>query len=264
MTTTGPLICWGHYIDVYQPCFSPADIRQQFGLGGIATAQVSNRCSRTFKESDELTSHERDQFRKLHEADIVHVDTEIGRIVNHLKQSGWWADTLVVVTSDHGELFGEYGAYGKPVRMYDELLRVKLIIVNGSDAITNYRSDLLSLLDIPPLIYEALGLDILTEYDGQAPDADSRSHVIAEHQIEDGVVIGARTDTHLYEFNGPRGEAGGYRVGPNTFTQTTEQDATNTTLHDIVEDRIQKIDVTVDMPELDEDVENRLADLGYL
>jgi arylsulfatase A-like enzyme len=263
-TTTDSFFCWGHYMDVHHPCFPPADIRRQFGLESVTATQVSDWYSQALEEPDELTNHERDQFKRLYEAAIVYVDTQIGRIVDHLKQSGRWEDTLVVVTSDHGELFGEYGAYGKPVRMYDELLRVPLIVVNGPDAITNHRSDLLSLLDIPPLIHEALGLDIPTEYDGQVPGTDARSHVIAEHQIEDEVVIGARTDTHLYEFNSPRGEAGEYRVGPNTFTQTTEQDATNTTLHDIVEDRIRKIDVTVDMLELDEDVENRLADLGYL
>jgi len=252
-------------MDVHHPCFPPEAIRQLFGLEDVTQAQVSEWYSLALDSPSKLTAHERRQFKQLYDAAIVYVDRQIGRIVEHLKTTGRWDDTLVIVTSDHGELFGEYDAFGKPVRMYDELLRVPLVIVNGPDGLNQYTSDLISLLDIPPLIHEALNIEIPDEYEGQLPGHDQpRSQVIAEHQLEDQVVVGARTETQLYEYNEPREETAKYTVGPNTFDLRTESDGTFDRLQGVVDTRLESIDVTNPNTDLDADVEDRLADLGYL
>jgi arylsulfatase A-like enzyme len=262
--TEEPFFCWGHYMDVHHPCFPPAEIRHQFGLEDVTAGEVSDWYSQALDAPSELTEREREQFQQLYEAAIVYVDQQIGRIIDHLKTANRWEDTLVIVTSDHGELFGEYESYGKPVRMYDELLRVPLVISNGQKSLEKHQSDLLSLLDIPPLLHEALGIDIPAEYEGQVLSQESRSHVIAEHQIEEEVVVGARTNTHLYEYNEPENEANGYCVGSNTFDPVHEPNDTIDDLRNIVNSRLETIDVTADVTDLDDDVEDRLSDLGYL
>lgn len=261
-----PFFCWGHYMDVHHPCFPPEDIRRQFGLEDITASQVSDWYSRVLDAPDELTEHERNQFRQLYVAAIVYVDQQIGRIVNHLHATERWDETMVVVTSDHGELFGEYGAYGKPVRMYHELLRVPLVIVNGPSYIEEAANDMMSLLDVPPLVHDAIGAAIPSVYEGRVPDVESQPHreyIIAEHQIEGDIVIGARSSDQLYEYNGPRKVQGFFRVGPETFAPIAA-DSGDEALKTEVIDRLERVDVTVDMPELDDDVEDRLDDLGYL
>ncbi len=263
-TTTEPFFCWAHYMDVHHPCFPPAEIRRRFGIEDVTAADVSDWYSRVLDSPDALTETEREHFEKLYKAAVAYVDEQIARIVEHLQTTDRWSDTLVIITSDHGELFGEYGSYGKPVRMYDELLRVPLIIVNGPESLRNIDSDLLSLLDIPPLIHEILGIDIPDAYEGQLPLNGSRSHVLAEHQIGDEVVVGARNESKLFEYNGPENESGGFAVGSRKFDPVTGSDETLLEFRDIVQHRLETVEVTAEMPALDSDVEERLGDLGYL
>ena len=59
---------------------------------------------------------------------------------------------------------------------------------------------LVSLLDIPPLIHDALGLDVPDEYEGRIPGVDEpREYIIIEHEVEGEVIVGARSENWLYE-----------------------------------------------------------------
>jgi hypothetical protein len=262
--TDDSFFCWAHYMDVHHPCFPPEEIRRQFDLEHVTASQVSNWYSTALESPEELTDEERNQFKNLYEAAIAYTDTQIGRIVDHLKSAGRWEDTLVVLTSDHGELFGEYGSYGKPIRMYDELLRVPLIVVNGPKNLADHKEALVSLLDIPPIFHEVLGEETPQQYEGRLLGANSdRDHIIAEHQVSDGVVVGARSNQHLYEYNEIRDERGFFDVGPETFDPIPEEQG-NRALQSIVQNRLDTIDANVDLGDLESDVEERLADLGYL
>lgn len=262
--TEDPFFCWAHYMDVHHPCFPPVDIRRQFNLEHLAASQVADWYSTVLESPKELSDGDRKQFNRLYEASIVYTDQQISRIVDHLKSTGRWDDTLVIVTSDHGELFGEYGSYGKPIRMYDELLRIPLIIVNGPSYLSKVSDSLISLLDIPPLLHDALGEDIPTHYEGRLPDSSSyRNHVIAEHQVEDSIVIGARSKQQLYEYSELQETSGFYNVAPDTFDHIGDDQGAEQ-LRSAVMDRLNVIDVTVTMPNLEDDVEDRLEDLGYL
>ncbi len=73
------------------------------------------------------------QFERLPKVDcyddaIWDVDAEIGRIIQALKASGQWDDTLLIVTSDHGEGFGENGMHHHGMDSYDEFVRIPMIV----------------------------------------------------------------------------------------------------------------------------------------
>jgi arylsulfatase A-like enzyme len=74
------------------------------------------------------TELDRQHLLNLYDAEIAFVDEQIGRVVEKLKQKGLWENTLVLVTSDHGESFGEHERYYHGLNLYDEVLRVPLII----------------------------------------------------------------------------------------------------------------------------------------
>ena len=59
---------------------------------------------------------------------IAEADQYIGRLINSLKRGNLWENTLVVITADHGDSFGEHGLHGHGKALYDEVLRVPLII----------------------------------------------------------------------------------------------------------------------------------------
>ena len=66
--------------------------------------------------------------RKLYEGEVAGVDRALGELLDLLRELGLEENTVVAVTSDHGEEFGEHGLTGHAGQLYDELVRVPLIL----------------------------------------------------------------------------------------------------------------------------------------
>ena len=94
-----------------------------------------------------------------------HIDSYIGKIVNVLKEKGYFENTLIIFVSDHGDNLGDYGIWDKRY-FYEQSVGVPLIIsgkgVAGRDV--RYGSikskALVSTLDIYPTILSGAGIDI--------------------------------------------------------------------------------------------------------
>jgi len=94
---------------------------------------------------------------------IASLDAEVGRLLDHLDARGTLANTLVIVTSDHGEHFGDRGLYGHGVSLYHPLIDVPLLVIPPSKLLptaTQNRAvaDPVSLRDIPATVVDLLGL----------------------------------------------------------------------------------------------------------
>jgi len=70
----------------------------------------------------------KETIRALYEAEINYVDAAVGRILDTVKGLGIYEDTLIIVSSDHGEEFGEHGRFEHGHSLYQELLHVPLIV----------------------------------------------------------------------------------------------------------------------------------------
>jgi arylsulfatase A-like enzyme len=187
-----------------------------------------------------------------------------------LRESGRYEDTLVVFTSDHGELFGDHGQYGKPERMYDELLRVPLVVTNAPDSLCP-TGELVSLLDVPPLWQTALGESVPAQYEGVVPGQDARSFVVAEHEVEGDAIVGVRSRNWLYERDDIRDARRLFELG--SMRRVDPEMATDREARVVLragESRMSEIqragvaqDGETDGGELGSDVEARLEELGY-
>jgi arylsulfatase A-like enzyme len=69
-----------------------------------------------------------DALRGLYDAEIARTDARIGQLVSALKRHRLFENTLLVVTADHGDNFGEHGLLGHDHCLYDTLLRVPLVL----------------------------------------------------------------------------------------------------------------------------------------
>lgn len=95
----------------------------------------------------------------LYYAAVSEVDHGIGRILDELERQGLAEDTIVVFTSDHGELMSAHGGWTKGQQGYDELLRVPLILRPLAGEAGLVRSELVGLIDLLPTLVEWCGLD---------------------------------------------------------------------------------------------------------
>lgn len=64
----------------------------------------------------------------MYDAEVAYQDAQVGSFIQQLQASGKLDQTLVVVCSDHGEHLGEKQFMGHSISLYNELIRVPLII----------------------------------------------------------------------------------------------------------------------------------------
>jgi arylsulfatase A-like enzyme len=87
---------------------------------------------------------------------IAHADACLGRLVAAFEQRGTWTNTLVLFTSDHGELLGAHGKYSKG-RFEEESARVPLVIRWPGVVQAGRTAALAEMFDVYPTIVEAIG-----------------------------------------------------------------------------------------------------------
>jgi arylsulfatase A-like enzyme len=115
------------------------------------------------------TELDRQHFIDLYDAEIAYVDEQIGRVIEKLKEEHLWENTVVLLTADHGESFGEHQSYYHGVSLFDEVLRVPLIIkpphpLDGGRSIAAPVRN----VDIMPTILDFCGASIPRGLDGNS------------------------------------------------------------------------------------------------
>jgi arylsulfatase A-like enzyme len=97
--------------------------------------------------------------RLAYAGDILYTDDQIGRLLDGLAEQGLADETVVVVTSDHGEAFGEHGVAGHAWYLIEEVLSVPLIVrAPGAIPAGVRMSTPVSLVDVTPTILQLAGV----------------------------------------------------------------------------------------------------------
>ena len=104
-------------------------------------------------------------LRQHYYACVSFVDYQIGRIIDELKSKNMYDDTIIVFTSDHGDLMGDYGTMGKRT-MLDGAANIPFLLrVPGHEH--EIRHDPASLVDLAPTLLSLADVDYdKSEYDG--------------------------------------------------------------------------------------------------
>lgn len=98
---------------------------------------------------------------------ITSVDENLGRMIDHLKKTGVWENTLVIYTSDQGFFLGEHGWYDKRF-MYEESLITPLIMKLPNAQTSTVNNDLVMNLDFAPTILDYAGIEIPKDMQGKS------------------------------------------------------------------------------------------------
>jgi arylsulfatase len=116
------------------------------------------------------------QLRLRYAADVRQADTQIGRLVDTVRRLRLERRTILVVTADHGEAFFEhYGRWGHGMMIYDEIMRVPVVLWGPGRIPAGRRIRTpVSLVDLPPTILELAGAPPMTDIDGESQVARLR------------------------------------------------------------------------------------------
>jgi arylsulfatase A-like enzyme len=88
-----------------------------------------------FLQRTVLPDRDRQMLRKLYEGEVRYLQRLLSEFVERLDAAGALRDTVVVVTSDHGEQLGEHGLYGHGSSLHEELLHVPLWTLGPPDLV---------------------------------------------------------------------------------------------------------------------------------
>ena len=153
-----------HYFDVHSPyrsqsvferAFLPPDFRKTSKVTG-ATMQLG--LAATNHGYVVFSEQEREDLEKLYDAGILQLDDDLGRLFRFIDERFGFDDTLVIVTSDHGEGFFEHGKFSHGEDQYQEVLHVPLILRGGSVPASVRINGPTSIVDIAPTILAAAGV----------------------------------------------------------------------------------------------------------
>jgi arylsulfatase A-like enzyme len=138
---------------------------------GTAVARVENPNPPTSEAASMLG---------LYHQEVRHWDGLLGEHLAWMKKSGLYDRALIIVTSDHGEEFGDHGHFWHGTSLYRELIRVPLIIrfPNGAGAGTR-RGETVSLVDVMPTSLQAAGIPPPAGLSGRALAAVPVSPTVA-------------------------------------------------------------------------------------
>lgn len=154
----------------------------------------------------------RDDFEMLingYDGAIRYWDAEFGRLLGALESAGVLSETVVIVTSDHGECFGENACYGDHPFANEAVHRIPMIIrwpgvTNGVASDARHSRALIYSIDLGPTMCELLELPVPDTWEGQSFAQavrglayTGREHVVLSHGAYSSQRA-IRTDTHLY------------------------------------------------------------------
>lgn len=226
-----------HLIDAHWPYEPPEELLERFGprppdLEGLLQRVVDNERPRTPEEIERVVA--------LYDAEIASADEGVGRLLEAMKDLGIYDRSLILVTADHGEAFYDHGHWQHSRTLYEELVRIPLIVkwpgpspngrVGSQVSQVDIFTTVLDVAGIPPSPSDGTDLRELVEGSGQARN---RRRVISENAWRSPNVwtrkIAIRTEKLKYiaTLNGPPG------------IEPKESDLQSEELYDLAEDPLE-------------------------
>ncbi len=155
-----PFFAFLNYLDAHEPCLPPAPFDKKFGEKIDHGRYRSVHLLRTSwrRNREKTTSLQNQSDIDCYDGAIAYLDQQIGELMDELERRGRLKNTLVIITSDHGEAFGENGRYGHIDSAYLTQLRVPLVIsLPGVIPSRSVITKAVSLRDLPATVMDVIG-----------------------------------------------------------------------------------------------------------
>ena len=171
---------WLHYFDPHEPYAPPPRIADRFtagyrgGLGNRLTTEWLVGLNRRTEE-DPLPARDRQHVVDLYDAEIAHLDQQLGRLFAELERLGLWDQALIVIVGDHGQALGDpapagspHGFWGHGERLVQPVLRVPLMIKLPQQTVRHDVETPVETLDLAPTLLELYSLESPPQLTGRS------------------------------------------------------------------------------------------------
>ena len=175
-----PFFVFINYYDAHRPYVLPPDAEQRFGLASLPIeeqAKIEKRfldlAARKSAPADlthqQIANDGFNLYRHGYHSCIAYLDRQVGLLLDELERRRLLENTLVILTSDHGEQLGEHGLIAHGVSLYRQEVHVPLLIIPPSGVSTAKTvDDPVSLREIPATVAEWVGLGPQNPFPGRS------------------------------------------------------------------------------------------------
>lgn len=168
---TSPLFLYLYYYDPHTPYDPPEpyDTLYDSTYTGTLTAEVYGHGHPVVGGEIVPTPRDIEHLIALYDGDISYWDFKLGEMLDHLESLGIMDNSIVVFTSDHGQMFGEHGKWVHRNSLYEEVLRVPFLLsYPGTLTAGTVITAPVHTLDITPTILDLIGLPVPEHMVGQS------------------------------------------------------------------------------------------------
>lgn len=197
---------WLHYMDIHEPYIPDRKYIEMIDPSIDLTPKDMLRLfDDVLLKRDVSDKGVVEVMKKLYWAHVREVDEAVEGFFGILRERDLLDNSVVFITSDHGDEFGEHGGLSHDGKMYSELVHVPLVIHEPDRESGLVCDTLVSIIDIPPTIVQLFGLNRVEAFEGC-------SLFPSEEYPEKGV-FGEAVDKHGSFEEGDEKEVHYYREG---------------------------------------------------
>ena len=170
-----PFVAPKKYWDLYEREAMDIAAFQQYPTGAPACAESNYVEGRTYSgvpAKGPISVATQKELIHGYLACVSYVDAQIGKVMDKLKETGLYDDTVIILWGDHGFHLGDKQLWGKHTT-YEQATRVPLIIANAGLPAGQLAHSPVNFIDIFPTLCELTGLEIPAGLDGKEPCARS-------------------------------------------------------------------------------------------
>lgn len=129
-----PFFAFLNYLDAHDPYLLPAGAAGHFGLAPQSPRDYQMLLKYWELDKRRLGQHDVALAHDAYDDCVAYLDRQVGSLLEELEKRGVLKETAVIITSDHGEEFGEHGLYGHSAGLYVQETHVPLLIIAPDQA----------------------------------------------------------------------------------------------------------------------------------
>jgi arylsulfatase A-like enzyme len=194
-----PFFAFINYLDAHEPFVAPPAETGQFGLHPASSRDFRMLLNYWDLNKLKLAGRDVDLARDTYDNCIAALDRQVGALLGELDRRGVLGDTVVIITSDHGEEFGEHGVFNHGFSVYRQAVHVPLLIIAPTAPAGLRVTAPVSLRDLPATIVDLAAAGANSPFPGRS---------LAEHWKRDSAAVDPLTTPAYSEVDIP------FTIGP--------------------------------------------------
>ncbi len=159
-----PFLMFVNILEAHLPYAPPSYYREAYlpevGPREVVRGEMADSVNVGLKDWEDV---DWEHVRRMYAGDVNAADSLFGMLVQSLRRHDVYDDAVIIVTSDHGELIGEYGFFEHQFGVYEELLAVPLAIRAPGHLEAGVRNDPVMLTDLYATVLDLAGLESRVE-----------------------------------------------------------------------------------------------------